>query len=122
MLLFVDADTLVPAAPLQEALDAIERGAVAGGAMVVFDGPVPLYGRVLLKSVIWLFRVFNFCGGCFLFCRRDAFEAVGGFDEVEDFIGRPVELMVSWGLVVQEAPGDPASTRIIPGFTRMPRR
>jgi hypothetical protein len=27
------------------------------------------------------FRVFKWTGGCFLFCRRDVFEAAGGWDE-----------------------------------------
>src|SRR5262245_42148384 len=47
VLVFVDADTLVPAATLAEVVRRLRRGAVGGGARVRLDDGVPLWGRVL---------------------------------------------------------------------------
>ena len=78
---FVDADTVVDAAVMRAALQALREGAVGGGAAVRFEGRVPLYARVLLPVFVWLFRTCRWAGGCFVFCTRAAFEAAGGFDE-----------------------------------------
>jgi len=82
VLFFVDADTSVTARAVRAAVRALRRGAVGGGALVRFDGPVPLYAtileRVVLPVVLPLFRM---APGCFLFCTRWAYLAVGGFDE-----------------------------------------
>jgi GT2 family glycosyltransferase len=48
---------------------------------VRFDGRVPRWATLLLPPVVWAFRVIGIAAGCFLFCRRSAFEAAGGFDE-----------------------------------------
>jgi hypothetical protein len=48
---------------------------------VRFDGPLPLYGRIMAAIIIPLYRAARLAAGCFLFCTRDAFCAVGGFDE-----------------------------------------
>jgi glycosyltransferase involved in cell wall biosynthesis len=81
LFLFVDADTLVNEAVVRAAVRVLRRGAVGGGASVAFDGPVPLYAQVLLRVLVLVFRIIRLAGGCFLFCTRQAFEAVGGFDE-----------------------------------------
>jgi GT2 family glycosyltransferase len=80
-LVFVDADTLVDAAVVHAALRAMRDGAVGGGAAARFEGRVPVYARVLLVVIVWLFRVCGWAAGCFVFCTRPAFEAAGGFDE-----------------------------------------
>jgi len=79
--IFVDADTVVPPETLQAALQSIESGFVGGGAAVGFDGQVPLLARFILLWTNPLFRVLRYAAGCFIYCRRDAFEAAGGFDE-----------------------------------------
>jgi glycosyltransferase involved in cell wall biosynthesis len=80
-LFFVDADTTVDVRALESALRAMDRGAVGGAATVRFDAGVPLYARLL----VWYFglfaRLIGVCGGAFLFCTRDAFDATGGFNE-----------------------------------------
>ena len=80
-LIFVDADTLVSEAVVRSAIEALRGGAVGGGAAVEFDGTVPLYARLLLPVLVWSFRCAGLAAGCFLFCTRHAFAAVGGFDE-----------------------------------------
>lgn len=81
ILVFVDADTSVPAATLRATLEALRRGAVGGGAFVRLDGRLPVYGRILVAAIgLWL-RIARFAAGCYLFCTRDAFDRAGGFDE-----------------------------------------
>jgi glycosyltransferase involved in cell wall biosynthesis len=83
-LIFVDADTRISAALLSEALRLLESGTcVAGGSVIEFDGnvsvgPIGRTGIAIWKQISKLTRT---AAGSFLFCRRDAFEAVGGFDQ-----------------------------------------
>jgi len=81
LLVFVDADTLVPPDVVRAALAAVGAGAVGGGAAARFDGTAPFWGRLALAAVVRLFRIARLAAGCFLYCRREDFEAVGGFDE-----------------------------------------
>lgn len=80
-LIFVDADTLVTPAVVAAAIAALQAGAVGGGCALRFDGHVPRYGRVLAAVAGPLLRRLKVATGCFLFCTREAFQAVGGFDE-----------------------------------------
>jgi glycosyltransferase involved in cell wall biosynthesis len=77
---FVDADTTVPAAVLAGALEALASGRTVGGGATLTMLPVPS------GLGLWLVGVWNrfskrvrLAAGSFLFVRRDAFEAVGGF-------------------------------------------
>ena len=81
VLVFVDADTLVDAVVLKAALDALQAGAVGGGAGVEFIGATGLHVRTLSALTMRAFRRSGIAPGCFIFCTRAAFEAAGGFDE-----------------------------------------
>ncbi len=81
MLFFVDADTLVNVSVVNAAVQAMRQGAVGGGAGMVFDEPTPLYARLMLRAIVHVFRWLGVATGCYLFCTRPAFDAVGGFDE-----------------------------------------
>ncbi len=81
ILIFVDADTVVSAAVVLAAVEALRGGAVGGGCAIRFDGRLPLYGRLLAAITVPLYRVLGFASGCFLFCTREAFDAAGGFNE-----------------------------------------
>ena len=81
LLVFVDADTLVGHEVLTAALEALEAGAVGGGARTRFDDRVPRHMLALGLFIAWLMERLRFASGCFVFCRRADFEAVGGFDE-----------------------------------------
>ena len=81
LLIFVDADTVVNVEVVRAAVDAMRNGAVGGGAGIRFDEPVPRFARALLWVIVRIFRATGVAAGCFLFCTRAAFDAVGGFDE-----------------------------------------
>jgi glycosyltransferase involved in cell wall biosynthesis len=80
-LFFVDADTLINPRVLTAAMRAMDQGAAGGGAPTRFAGPVPLYARLLLWWINLFMRLGGMTGGACMFCRREAFEAVGGFNE-----------------------------------------
>jgi glycosyltransferase involved in cell wall biosynthesis len=92
---FVDADTIVNEAVVCSAVEALRDGAVGGGAGVEMDGVVPFYARLLMPVLVQSFRAARLAAGCFLFCTRNAFMAVGGFDET--FFGAE-ELVMSQAL------------------------
>jgi glycosyltransferase involved in cell wall biosynthesis len=81
LFIFVDADTIVNEAVVRSAVEVLRGGACGGGAAVEFDGAVPMYARLLMPVLVRLFRATGMATGCFLFCTRKAFMAVGGFDE-----------------------------------------
>jgi glycosyltransferase involved in cell wall biosynthesis len=81
LFVFVDADTIVDESVVRSAIEALRGGAAGGGAAVEFDGAVPLYARIIMPVLVRSFRLARVAAGCFLFCTRSAFVAVGGFDE-----------------------------------------
>ena len=81
-LVFVDADTLVPAALLRQAMDALAGGEIGGGgAWIRFDHEVRDSVASMLRCWNRLSRFFKVAAGSFIFCRRDGFTEVGGFSE-----------------------------------------
>jgi GT2 family glycosyltransferase len=91
----VDADTQVNPQVVAAAVAAMNAGAVGGGAGAVFDEGAPPYAERMMRRVLGFMRFFRLAAGCFLFCRRYAFEAAGGWDE-RHFAGE--EIMLSLAL------------------------
>ncbi len=81
VLIFVDADTTISPALLRGVQENLRAGAVGGGAAITFDGRLPLYGRIIMPVFAFCYRRAGLAAGCFVYCTRDAFDAVGGFDE-----------------------------------------
>ncbi|NIA16691.1 MAG: glycosyltransferase [Nitrospiraceae bacterium] len=79
-LVFVDADTFLAPELLQTALDYLDSGqACGGGGLVAFqEGAAP---HVQMCIDLWnrLAARFGMAAGCFVYCLREAFDAVGGF-------------------------------------------
>ncbi len=81
-LIFVDADTIIPPELLEAALTHLDGGAcVGGGARIDFCEPCPPSARRFLAVWDWFSVHFRLAAGSFVYCRRDAFEDVGGFSE-----------------------------------------
>jgi glycosyltransferase involved in cell wall biosynthesis len=83
-LFFVDADTTVPTETVRRSLGALAQGDVGGGARVEVEDQQSLFWfkRMMCYAVILVWQVIGgWAAGCFMFCRKDAFESFGGFDE-----------------------------------------
>lgn len=81
-LVFVDADTRISPALLSEALHLlISACCVGGGAVIEFEGACGPIGRTSIALWKRISQLTRTAAGSFLFCRRDAFEAIGGFDQ-----------------------------------------
>jgi glycosyltransferase involved in cell wall biosynthesis len=80
-LVFVDADSRVSADLLAGTIAALDSGVVGGGASFRFDERVPRWAAIVTWIAMRLMRAARWAAGSFFFCRRDAFERVGGFDE-----------------------------------------
>lgn len=80
LLIFIDADTIVTPTAVCAAVEAVRSGAIGGGCAIRYSGRIPAYLRVFVPFEVWLARKMGIAFGCFLFCTRAAFDAVGGFD------------------------------------------
>jgi glycosyltransferase involved in cell wall biosynthesis len=81
LLLFVDADTIVPPHLVRAAVETMNAGAFGGGAGATFEPGAPPWAQRAIRTAEWILRTAGWAAGCFLFARRDAFERAGGFDE-----------------------------------------
>jgi len=78
---FVDADTQSNEHAVRAALAALHAGAAGGGCVPDLEGSIPLWGRIIHFLACAMGRLIRLVGGCFLFCTRDTYIAVGGFSE-----------------------------------------
>ena len=95
-LIFLDADTILSTALLQKALGNLSSGACCGGGgKVVYEGEFP--GIVRGATELWnYFSVkFGMAAGCFIYCLKEAFDAVGGFSQN---VYASEEIWFSWKL------------------------
>jgi GT2 family glycosyltransferase len=63
------------------AIKALHDGAAGGGSAFRFDGNLPTYAWMMQHLARPVYRRLGLASGCFLFCTRTAFDALGGFDE-----------------------------------------
>jgi glycosyltransferase involved in cell wall biosynthesis len=90
ILFFVDADTSISSGHVTAAVSALQAGCAGGGAPVVPEGPVPLWGRVFVRIFsVFYFTLSKLGAGAFLFTTRENFRAIGGFDD-ELFAGEEI--------------------------------
>ena len=79
-LIFLDADSHCTAQLLQHVLELLQAGeTIGGGSTIAPDRPVKGVAMTTLKFWNHLALKARLAAGCFVFCRRDAFEEVGGF-------------------------------------------
>lgn len=79
--LFIDADSRLHQDSIRDMLRAIESGRVGGGGCLVRMDDAPFWGRCSIFIWNTLSRTLGWAAGSFVFCRADAFHAVGGFNE-----------------------------------------
>lgn len=81
-LIFLDADTKLNSSLLSHTLEAMATGSVIGGGSTVsFDKEITGVPRLLVNFWNWWSVRIKAAAGCYLFCTREAFISVGGFDE-----------------------------------------
>jgi glycosyltransferase involved in cell wall biosynthesis len=88
-LFFIDADTRIHRRHVSAAIAALQAGYSGGSAWVTMDGLVPVWGRLLWRSLSVIYFGLNLGAGAFLFTTRRNFDVVGGFDE-QYFAGEEV--------------------------------
>lgn len=80
-LIFLDADSHCTSQLLEHVLDLLDGGkTVGGGSLIAPDRAIT--GAALRGLKLWnqIASKGKLAAGCFVFCRRDAFDAVGGFN------------------------------------------
>ena len=106
-IIFVDADTIVPAKTLAQTVKALANGHAGGGARVVIDETQPLFWvkRLMYLGVVVVWQIIGrWAAGCYMYCRKDVFDSFGGFDETyyaaeELFFSRSVKQRGSFHIV-----------------------
>jgi glycosyltransferase involved in cell wall biosynthesis len=81
-LIFLDADTLITSAVLRRTLEVLDSGSVCGGGTeVAMELRTDAWMKAGFQFVMKVLRLCNWAAGAYVFCRREAFIDVGGFDE-----------------------------------------
>jgi len=80
-LLFVDADSTPSRELFEDLRQAIESGRVLGGGSTMAADHDTLAVRMVFALWNMMSRGLRWAAGAFVFCRRDAFVAAGGFSE-----------------------------------------
>ncbi len=99
-LIFIDAETLITRSLLYETLHTLGSGQhCGGGASMQFDKASTIYLTAAVQLWSALSILFKWAAGSYLFCLRDAFFDVGGFNE-EYYVAEEVHLSLAlkkWG-------------------------
>lgn len=81
-LVFVDADSLIEPALLSSSLAVLANGsAIGGGSTVAADRKIKGLAHTVLKLWNWWSVRSKNAAGCYIYCSREAFDHIGGFDE-----------------------------------------
>lgn len=104
VLVFVDADVLLPPALFEAIHDAMSDPACIGGGMDVEYRPRRRSMRLYLRAWRLLARRMRLVQGATQFCRRSVFEQVGGYAE-QAWIGEDVDFYRSMERLARSAGG-----------------
>ena len=81
-LIFLDADTDISGEIFNKAMSMMVNEDYCGGGVLVSSGAENnILADGIYKLVNFVCRVLRVAPGCFIFCTREGFEAIGGFDE-----------------------------------------
>ena len=92
LLVFLDADTLVPAELLVRIAEVMRDDNCVGGAVDVLVQPKRLAVRAYVAFWQFAGRISGMALGACQFCRREAFTALGGYDETI-YMGEDVDFI-----------------------------
>ena len=82
MLIFQDADTIIPEAVIKQAIANLATGAIcAGGALVSLDANMRGLAKFSIKAWNYYSQKRLMAAGCFLYCTKEAFIGSSGFNE-----------------------------------------
>ena len=81
VLVFIDADVMVPCSLLDAIGETMRDSTCVGGGVDVDYRPRRAFVRLYLRAWRLLARVTGMVQGAVQFCRKDAFAEVGGYDE-----------------------------------------
>lgn len=90
VLVFVDADTIVPPNFLDRLAEAMDDPACMGGSAAIVHTPKSKLLRVYLHAWRWLGIRLGMVQGAAQFCRKSAFSRLNGYDESQ-FMGEDVD-------------------------------
>lgn len=101
--IFLDADTLIPAELLAQALSNLENNTCCGGgATVLPDKPLKPFYQIWLNFWNRFSVKCRMAAGSFIYCRKDGFQAVGGFSE-KVYVGEEIWFSIDyrrWGRAI----------------------
>ena len=80
-LIFIDADTRIQSGLLSSTLQQLSNKSAGGGSLMHFEGPVSCVGQCGIHIWNQISRLTKTAAGGYLYCRKTAFDAIGGFDE-----------------------------------------
>lgn len=98
-LLFIDADSWPSAGLIGELIGAIRAGDCVGGGAVVAMRNLPFDAELILRLWNAISVQVRWAAGSFVFCRREGFEAVGGFNQ-EMYAAEEIDFskrLTAWG-------------------------
>ena len=104
VLVFVDADVVVPPTLLEEIYAAMSDPACVGGGVDVECRPKRIVIRLHLGVWRLLSRLFGMVQGATQFCRKSVFQQVGGYDETA-WIGEDVDFYWALKRLAKETKG-----------------
>lgn len=90
VLVFVDADTIVPNELLWRIIEVVAEPTCIGGAVNTDYRPVKLTSKIYLKFWRIIGKLSGMAQGATQFCRKDVFLALNGYDETL-FMGEDVD-------------------------------
>lgn len=80
-LIFIDADTRIQPALLSNTLQQLADKSAGGGSLMHFEGSASRLGQCSIHIWNRLSQLTKTAAGGYLYCRKTAFDAIGGFDE-----------------------------------------
>jgi glycosyltransferase involved in cell wall biosynthesis len=80
-LLFLDADTILPAETLRAGIKELDDGAIGCGVTVEFDRVPNIFIRMMSTLILAIVRWMGCAAGCCIFVTKEGFEEAGGFPE-----------------------------------------